>query len=156
VSDETTTDAFTNASAGGASASFIDKNKWVVGTITAVGEKQETDFASKEPVVWKDGSPKMQMVVTLATDERDDTNEEDDGTRVIYCKWGQHLAIGDAIKETAYQGPMIGGKLGICWSGEKDTGKGFPLKLWKAKFEPPKESDKFMGEPPADDDSAPF
>jgi hypothetical protein len=151
---DVTTDAFTKAS-GGTSASFTEKGKWVSGKITAVGEKQETAFGTGDPVVWKDGSPKMQMVVTVQTDETDPTIEDDDGTRVIYCKWGMTVAIGDAIRETGYQGPMVGGKLGLCWSGDKDTGKGNPLKLWKAAFEPPAETGAFLGEPPVEDDDSP-
>lgn len=149
------TDAFT-ATGGGTSAKFTEEGKWVHGTVVAVSEKQETAFGTNEPVTWKDGSPKMQAVVTLSTDERDSTIEDDDGTRVIYCKWGQTKAIGEAIRVTGYQGPMKGGKLAIRWQGSEDTGKGFPLKLWQAKFDPPKESDAFLGEPPADDGSEPF
>ena len=152
---DVTTDAFTKVS-GGASASFTEKGKWVSGVITDVGEKQETAFGTGDPITWKDGSPKMQMVVTIQTDERDPANADDDGKRVIYCKWGQTVAIGDAIKKSAYQGPMVGAKLGLRWSGDEDTGKGNPLKLWEALFEPPKETDAFLGEPPADLDERPF
>ena len=146
------TDAFTDAGSGGRSAAFTDLNKWVVGTVVKIGEKQQTAFGTKEPVFWKDGSPKMQMVVTLATDERDPEDPDDDGLRSIYCKWGQHVAIGDAIKAAGHRGAMVGGRLGLCWSGSDDTGKGNPLKLWKAKFEPPAQSDAFNDEPPSDEE----
>ena len=150
MSDDMGTEAFTES--GGASAKFTEKGKWVVGTITAVSERQETDFATKKPLWWDDKQerPKMQMVVTLATDERNPEVADDDGVRVVYCKIGQKRAIGEAIKQTGYQGPMVGAKLGIVWYEDEDTGKGFPLKLWRAKFEPPAESDAFLGEPPAD------
>ena len=147
------TEAFTDG--GGHSATFLEQSKWVVGTILDVSEKQEKAFGTKELKVWPDGKPKMQMVVSIQTEERDPTLADDDGVRVVYCKFGQTRAIGDAIKETGYQGPMVGGKLGLCWSGDEDTGKGNPLKLWKAKFEPPAETGAFMGEPP-DDLSDPF
>ena len=143
------TDAFTGTG-GGPAAKFTEKGKWVVGTILERTEQQEHDFATKEPLVWKDGSPRMQQVLTIQTEEHDD--DDDTGIRRVYCKWAMVKAIGDAIKETGYQGPMVGGKVGICWSDDKDTGKGFPMKLYKAKFEPPAETGNFLGEEPLKDE----
>lgn len=154
MSDEMGTEAFTES--GGASAKFTEKGKWLVGTIVSVSKKQETDFATKKPVFWDDGEKKMQNVITLQTDERDDG--DDDGVRAIYCKIGQTRAVGDAIKATGYKGSMVGGKLGVVWYESEDTGKGNPLKLWRAKFEPPAATEQFADdEPPEDDDlTAPF
>lgn len=147
------TDLFATGGGSGPSAKFSEKNKWVSGTILKVDKIQEHDFATKEPLVWKDGSPKMQPVVTLQTDERDPANDEDDGIRSLYCKWQIQKAIDLAIRESGHQGRMVGAKLAVCWSGDEDTGKGFPLKLYSARFVPPAETDAFVGEPP---DEAPF
>ena len=146
------TDLFATGSGAGPSAKFLEENKWVSGTILGVKKIPETDYKTGEPVLWPSGDVKEQPVVTLQTEERDSTIENDDGVRAIYCKWQIQLAIEAAIKETGHQGEMVGGQLAVCWSGsEPARTKGFnPMKLYKAKFRPPAETDAFLGEPPAD------
>lgn len=69
----------------------------VSGPIIDARERQSTDFATKAPEFWDDGSPKMQIVVTIQTDQRVDS--DDDGARSIYIKsWGlDKIALVQAI-----------------------------------------------------------
>jgi hypothetical protein len=57
----------------------------VTGTVLREPEaQQQTDYRTKVPETWKDGSPKMMVVVQLATAERDPEKPDDDGTRALY------------------------------------------------------------------------
>src|SRR5690349_10440372 len=49
-------------------------------------EIQQRDFDSGELLFWDDGKPRMQLVVTVATDEADPADPDDDGERAIYVK----------------------------------------------------------------------
>jgi hypothetical protein len=66
----------------------------------------------------------------------------------IYPKKGstQAQAIAEAIKEAGQSRLEVGATLGVKFSGEKDTGKGNPLKLFKAQYEAPKAGASFEDE----------
>lgn len=74
----------------------------VTGTITGAIERQCLDFDSKKPEFWDDGSPKMQIVISVQTQERVDA--EDDGVRSVYVKgWGaQKIALANAIRDAGF------------------------------------------------------
>ena len=62
-------------------------------------ERQQTDYETREPLTWSDGSPRMQWVITVQTDRCDD--EDDDGRRRIFAK-GQLLnEIRRAVKKAS-------------------------------------------------------
>ena len=84
----------------------------VVGQITATAIRQATDFKTKEPLVWNDGNPREQIVLTLATGLRDPSIPDDDGTRSLYIKWwgAQRNAFVAAIKEAGDDDVRVGGK----------------------------------------------
>lgn len=90
--------------------------KWEVpgttytGIIADVTMRQARKFQSTEPDFWDDGSPKMQAVITLATDYRDADDPDDDGTRQVSINlWsGQKLALVKACKAVGVPEPVKG------------------------------------------------
>lgn len=160
---EVTTDGFFDAvgGSGAPSAALKQVGDMVYGTIvsqTVVDAKKfGTDEVERDA---KTGEPIKQLMVVLQTDlrnwagvskipfiDKDDQSKgqkpasEDDGTRAVYLKqWtNAQAAVGEAvIKATGKKGPLRdGGKLGIKVIELKDTGKGNPLKIHQAHYEPP-------------------
>jgi len=112
----------------------------VVGEIIDLATTQQTDFDTGELKFWKDGSPKMQAVVTLQTDERDPEIPDDDGKRRLFVSsWRMRNAIADAIKAAGAKDPEIGGKLAVQFTalGDTETGTSIPPKLYAAQYKPP-------------------
>lgn len=81
-----------------------------VGTITEVALRQARKYESTELDYWDDGTAKMQVVLTLATDYRDPGNEDDDGTRMLSINlWsGQKKALIAACKAAGVAEPQVG------------------------------------------------
>ena len=79
------------------------------GIITDVTMRQSRKYESTELDVWDDGTAKMQVVLTLATDYRD-SGEDDDGTRMISINlWsGQKKALVTACKTAGVPEPQVG------------------------------------------------
>jgi len=79
------------------------------GIITDVTMRQARKYESTELDVWDDGTPKMQIVLTLATDYRD-SGDDDDGTRMSSINlWsGQKKALVAACKAAGVPEPQIG------------------------------------------------
>jgi hypothetical protein len=80
------------------------------GTITEVALRQARKYESTELDYWDDGTPKMQVVLTLATEYRDPGNEDDDGTRMLSINlWsGQKKALIAACKAAGVAEPEVG------------------------------------------------
>lgn len=117
----------------------------VVGTAhtgTVAGEPtsgQQTDFRTKVPETWPDGSPKMQVLVQLKTTLRDQTKPEDDGTRTLYIK-GKELteAIRNAVRASGANGIHTGGVLTVQYVADGPAQPGLnPPKLYVAQYQPP-------------------
>ena len=70
------------------------------GIITDVTMRQSRKYESTDLDTWDDGTPKMQVVLTVATDYRDQSQQDDDGTRMISINlWsGQKKALVAACK----------------------------------------------------------
>ena len=165
-------DFFDNIGGAGApSIKLSAVNDGVLGTIETQFKTEAKEFGTDN--IKKDkktGEPIMQLVVILQTDlrdwarvakvprvDKDDRNSpekpgsEDDGRRAVYIEpWTNlHAAVGKAIVDgTGSKGPLRdGGKLGIKITDLKDTGKGNPLKVFSAVYEPPAASGgDFFGE----------
>lgn len=106
------------------------------GEIIELGTAQVTDFATGAPKFWDDGKPQTQVVVTIATNERDPENPDDDGTRRVYL-FGQKLtAARNAMKEAGIKKLETGFKFKITFSGEQPAKtKGFnPVKLYSVEI----------------------
>jgi len=147
---------------GGKAAKFEDLGDQVSGRITDVQVTQQTSMEDNTPLTWADGSPRKQLVITLATDQRD--GDDDDGARRIYAKGGRYEvangsgtsmkdAIGDAVKRAGCRSLDEGGNLTVAYTGlGKKTNRGYSApKLFKAKYEAPKASiseDDLFGKDP--------
>lgn len=87
-------------------AKFENPGDTVSGIIENVSAAQVNVYDSvnqkptNQPDYWNDGSPKLQVLVTVDTGMRDPTVEDDDGRRTIYIKgWGgQRRAWIEAIR----------------------------------------------------------
>lgn len=136
---------------GGKAASFEEVGDAVEGIVEDVKLTQQTGMEDNLPLTWPDGSPRMQLVVTLRTDARE--GADDDGVRRIYAKGGRYEAasgtgtsmkdaIADAIKKVGAKGIDEGGRLKVAHTGiGKKTNRGFSApKLYRATYEAPKAS----------------
>lgn len=102
---------------GSTSAKFPTVGTTVAGRITRVGEPmQQRDFSTGEPKTWDDGKPMLQLPVDLATDEREDA--DDDGVRTLYVKGAMQKAIRDALRKAGARGLAVGGHLAVTYSGD--------------------------------------
>lgn len=133
---------------GGKAAKFEQVGDFIEGTITDVRMTQQTSMESNEPLTWQDGSPRMQLVVTLETTHREGDN--DDGLRRIYAKGGNFEiadgsgksmkdAIADAVRKAEARGIEEGGTLKVAYTGNgKKTNRGYQApKLFKASYKAP-------------------
>ena len=136
---------------GGKAVKFDTLTDMVTGIVTDLSVQQQTSMEDNTPLTWPDGSPRMQLVVTLKTDEHEDEN--DDGLRRVYAKGGRFEvaegsgssmkdAIADAVRRSGEKNIEEGGKLTIAFTGKgKATNRGYAApKLFKAKYEPPVKS----------------
>lgn len=124
--------------AGGKSAVFKHPGDAVVGTITSMRVVQQTDYKTKEPKFWKDGSPQNQLAVALQTTMRDPADQEDDGTRMVYLRYKSQEAVRDAVQASGASGLEIGGELQLAFTGVDTaySGDGEPPKLYAAVYRP--------------------
>ncbi len=132
----------------GKAAKFEEIGDTVEGFITDAQQTQQTHMETQEPLTWPDGSPRMQLVVTLQTELHDDDN--DDGLRRIFAKGGRYEvaegtgtsmkdAIADAVKKSGSKTFDVGGWLKVGFSGMgKKTNRGFSApKLFRAQYKAP-------------------
>jgi hypothetical protein len=80
------------------------------GIITDVTMRQSRKYESTDLDTWDDGTPKLQVVLTIATDYRDQAQQDDDGTRMISINlWsGQKKALVAACKAAGVGEPQVG------------------------------------------------
>ena len=97
--------------------------------VVADGKKvQKREFGTGEPMFFADGNPMMQLAVFGSVDGED---------RTLYCNANMMSAIKDAVAAAGVKGLASGGTLKMRFDAEENTGKGNPLKKYKAKWEPP-------------------
>jgi hypothetical protein len=147
---------------GSGSKSAFGKNDPVGYTVTGVIQstevRQQTDLDGNL-LTWDNGDPRMQLVVTLATDLRDDP--EDDGVRAVYVKGSKspgsksvHDAVRAAVQRAGAKGLEVGGTLTISFVGtEPAKTRGYSdRKLWEAQYAVPDraaQTGDFLGTTPA-------
>lgn len=122
---------------GGRSAKFEKRGDTISGWVTAAVMRQQTDFKTKKPLVWDDGNPRMQLVVTLFTELRED--DDDDGMRNVYVRGQMQKAVGDAVKKTGQRGIAVDGRLVVRYVGDAEPqGVGLSgAKQYQARYEAP-------------------
>jgi hypothetical protein len=119
-------------------AKFDNVGDSVAGTIVSAEARQTTDIKTGAPEFWPQGDPKLQVVVTLQTDQRDPSIEDDDGQRRLFAK--KPGAMLSAIVEAlGGQRLEVGGRLAVKFTGtEPSSTAGFsPKKLYAAAYQPP-------------------
>lgn len=145
------TDANDILMGGGApTAKFATIGAVVTGTVLREPEaRQQKDFRTQAPETWKDGSPKMMVVVQLGTTDRDPDRADDDGTRMLYIQ-GKHLteAVRQAVRASGANGIHTGGQLTVQYVADGQAENGLnPPKLYAARYEPPAVSLAGVGAP---------
>ncbi|MCX4474837.1 hypothetical protein OOK41_31755 [Micromonospora sp. NBC_01655] len=86
----------------------------VIGTIAETPKvEQMKKFNSDELDFWPSGDPKMQIVVTLQTDQRDPANEQDDGKRRLHISPRMMSPVREAVQRIGAKGLEIGGRLAV-------------------------------------------
>ena len=77
--------------------------------------RQQTDFDTGKALYWTDGSPRMQVVVTLQVAEATD---EDEGLRNLYVRGLMTNAVRDALRTAKQRDLNIGHFLTVEYTGD--------------------------------------
>jgi hypothetical protein len=105
---------------------------FVEGTLLESRSQQQREYKGEgkppgEPLFWKDGNPRMQLVLTIQTDERDPADERDEGARDVYLpSFGDTFKrILRAVQATGGETLEDGARVRVTWiSGAGVTGDG--------------------------------
>lgn len=123
-------------------AKFDNIGERAKGTIAKVSREQQTDLDTGQALVWPDGKPRLQLVVTL---------DVADGSQLcLYAKGGKfdaetgegvsmEQAIVDAVKAAGDDAVRVGALLEVVHSGlgkRPSPGKN-PPKLYRAQYTKP-------------------
>ena len=105
---------FFTISSGSKTAKFDVPGRTHAGTIMSISNPEpQTDFETKLPIPGK-----MQIRVTIATDEREDGDPDDDGQRTVYVASGwMRGAIAEAVRAAGVEAPKVGGFLSVTYTG---------------------------------------
>lgn len=119
------------------SAKFKNHGDEVWGVIVDASVRQQTDFETNEPLYWQDGTPRMQLVITLKTEQHE--GPDDDGQRRVYAKGKMLNTIREAVKKAGAEGIAEGGKLLVRYvsDGEPKRRGMSGEKLYMAKYAMP-------------------
>lgn len=83
---------------GAPALSFPTEGTGYVGQVVSATTAPQTDINTGEVQTFADGNPKMQLIVTLATDLRDESVEGDDGERRWFSSYGAAKSLKAALK----------------------------------------------------------
>lgn len=124
-------------SGGIKSAGFQILGDTVVGTIIDQPKQvQMTKYKSDELDYWPSGDPKMQIVVTIQTDERDPADPTDDGRRRLFITPRMMKPTREAVLRAGVKGLAIGGRLAERWVSGSGEGAG-NAREFAAEYAPP-------------------
>lgn len=126
------------------SCKFKTPGETHTGVITEISDRMPvTKYGTTDPDYWPDGSPKQQVVITLATEERDPEDPNDTGERSLWVtesrKAGTILAAIIQATRQANAKLEIGGTLSVSFTGHDPNSKNpaQPRKLYAATYQPP-------------------
>lgn len=144
--------------AGAPSFKFNQDGDQIVGEVADMQARQQTDMESGRPLFFDDGSPRMQLVVTLQTDlrgwqgvgtvptDKDAMGHDvprdpsrDDGKRRIYVKSKMQNALMEALRATGSKKLTAGDKLAVRQIGTEPNPKvknGLPTRLYAVQHQP--------------------
>ena len=133
------------------SAKFPTIGTVVTGTITEPPvQSQQSEIGTGKPLTWDDGKPRMQLVITLQTDERDPEIEGDTGIRRVFVT-GTAVAQGGGMKGAFQRAGIrdlpVGGKLTIKYThdGQRSSAAYSPPKQYEVTFVAPNPTAGFLG-----------
>lgn len=108
------------------------------GTVLSKDVRQARDMDNKIKT-FDDGSPKLEVIIVLQTDERDSSIENDDGKRRLIAGFEMQKAIGDAMRDADVRTLEKGGLLAVQHThNEPPTKNGYsPTKKFRAQYQPP-------------------
>lgn len=146
-----TTQELFESSTGGAPL-YFNKNSpvgaTISGTVVESSPVQARDYEDNSLKFWDDGSPQMQLVITLQTTMRDRSIEDDDGKRRVYVKWwgSEKQNLVTAIQRTGDKFLRDGATLTVTFSGlgEQKDRKLNPPKLYDFNYQPPPSATEAM------------
>ncbi|MFD7990764.1 hypothetical protein [Streptomyces mexicanus] len=131
--------SFLMGGGGAPTAKFPTPGTVVGGRITEPPTvEQQRDIQTGEKKFWADGNPMMQLVVTVQTDQRDPSIEDDDGRRRIFVKGQMKNAVADAVRNAGAKGLEVGGILRVRYTHDgtpKQRGFSAP-KQYEAHYTP--------------------
>jgi len=132
---------------GAPAAKFTHIGAIVKGTITDLSSSQMTDIKTKERKFWNDGNPMMQAIITLQTDECDPQISNDDGKRRLFVSSkAMREAIKAAVERTGQRELVVGGELGVQYTGDGVPEPNLsPPKLYAADYRPPAMQTSLLG-----------
>lgn len=127
---------------GAKSASFKELGATVAGVIVSEPQTaQVRDPKDGKPVFWNNdqSQPKLQLVVTLRTQDRDINDPQDDGERRLFVKSNMRKAIAAAVRAAGATGLAVGGVLSVKYvrDGISSSPTLSPPKEFEAKYIPP-------------------
>lgn len=110
-------DDFLMGGGGAPTAKFPLPGTVVSGRITQKPTvEQQRDIKTGDAKFWSDGNPMMQLVVTIQTDLRDPSIDEDDGRRRLFVKGVMKNAVADAVRVAGARGLEVGGTLAVTYT----------------------------------------
>lgn len=125
------------------SAKFANPGDSVAGRIVAPPQAyQVRDYDRNNPgggelKFYPSGDPIMAIYVDVATDLRDPSIEEDDGTRRVYIE-GRYIKedVRNAVRTAGAPGLEVGGTLSLAFTHREDPDDKRSRKFWQAKYVP--------------------
>lgn len=111
----------------------------VTGTVIESEPRQTRNFDTNKLETWDDGSPMLQLVVSIQTDLTEDA--EDDGVRSVYIKWWgeSRKSILKAVKASGAPDILDGGTFTASYigDGEQLDRKKSPPKIYAYEYTAP-------------------
>lgn len=114
----------------------------VKGTVISKEVRQARDLDGT-PKTFDDGQPKLDVVITIQTELRDSSIDDDDGTRRIIAGYEMQKAIGTAMRNANVKTLDRGGMLAVKHThNEAATKNGrSPTKKFAAEYKAPEPGD---------------
>jgi len=107
---------------------------WIGTILDEPKVQQMKKFGTNELDWWPSGDPKLQLVVLIQTDVRDDA--EDDGRRNLFIPPRMMPPVREAIQRAGAKGLAVGGRIAVQWVSGTGLGEGNP-KVYAADHQPP-------------------
>lgn len=93
------------------------------GTVVRAETSQQTDFDSGAPKFWDNGDPMWQIILTLATDQRDPEIVNDDGERRVFVKGNMLNGLKAALRSVGAKTIDPGDLIAIQYAGDGEPSK---------------------------------